>query len=73
MLRDNDLGASGVEVVDYPIRIKSLVSQESAKFEVPDQRLDTDRIKAVAGKQHEVHQVAEGIRQGKDFCRHAAF
>ena len=72
MLRDDDLGASGVEVVDYPIRIKSLVSQESAKLEVLDQRFDTNRIKSMAGKQNEVHQVAEGIRQRENLRRHPA-
>ena len=46
---------------------------QPAEFDVFDQRRHADRIEALAGKQHEVHQIAQGIGQREDFGGHSAF
>lgn len=71
-LGDNDLGAALVHLFDDPVGIEGLVGQDGVKFDALDQRRDTDCVIAVAGQQLEAHEIAQGVRQGNDFCCPAA-
>src|SRR5262249_36131933 len=73
MLRDNDLGAAGIEVGDDGIRIKGLVGDQRRKCDPVDQRRQADGVEALSGQQDEANEIAERIRQRQDFGGHAAF
>ena len=73
MLRDDDLGATGIEIGNNGVAIEGLVGNRRVKLTPSDQWCDADRIEALSGKQHEAQEVAERVRQRQDFRRHAAF
>ena len=49
MLRDHDLSRAFVQLFDDPIGIEGLVGDQAAKFDILDQRLDANGVKAMAG------------------------
>jgi hypothetical protein len=67
MLRDDDLRAALVEVLDDPVGIKSLVGDQAAEFDILDQGRDADGVEAVAGQKDKPHQVPERVGQREDF------
>ena len=71
-LRDDDLGASLVQLVDNPVRIERLVADQAFKLDVLDQRRDADRVIAVPWQQDKTDQVAEGVGEGQNFGGEAA-
>ena len=73
MLGDDDLGAALVEVGDDGVAVEGLVGDQPAEGEAVDQRRDAHRVEAVAGQQHEAHEIAERVGQRQDLGRHAAF
>ncbi len=70
MLGYDDLGAPGVQIVDYPIGVKGLVCKERAELQALNQRGYPNGVEAMARKQDETHQTAKGIGQSEDFRRH---
>jgi hypothetical protein len=66
-LRDGDLGASLVQLVDNPVRIERLVADQAFKLDVLDQRRDADRVIAMAWQEDKTDQVAEGVGEGQNF------
>jgi len=71
-LRDDDLGASLVQLVDDPVGVERCVGDQAFELDVLDQGLDTDRIVAISWQQDEADQVAECISQSQDFGGPAA-
>ncbi len=55
------------------IGIKSLVGQQGIEREAIDQIRDTDDLTALAGKQFETNEIAQGIGERKNFGRQSAF
>lgn len=72
-LRDNDLCAALVHIVDDPIAIEGLVGEQRIEPYAPDQRRDANRVTPVGGHQYEAHQVAEGIHQSQNLGGPATF
>ena len=72
MLRDDDLRLAFVHVFDDPVGIKSLVRDQTAEFDVLDQRRDANGVKAMAGEEDEPHQIPERVGQHEDFGGPAA-
>ena len=66
-LRDDDLGASFLQLVNDPVRVEGLVGDETVKLDALDQRRKTYRIVPVSGQQDEADQIAERIGQCQDF------
>src|SRR5271168_4428230 len=73
MLRDNDFGATLVEVGNDGIAVEGLVGDEAVKGETVDERGEADRIETMAGHENEADEIAERVRQRQNFGRHAAF
>ena len=73
MLRDDGLGSAFLQVGYDGVAIESLVSDQRVKFEAFDERRDANRVEALPRQEHEAHEIAERIREGEDFGRHAAF
>src|SRR5271167_4544644 len=73
MLRDDDFGATLVEVGNDGIAVEGLVGDEAVKGETVDERGDADRIETMAGHENEANEIAERVRQRQNFGRHAAF
>src|ERR1700677_44995 len=73
MLRDDDFGATLVEVGNDGIAVEGLVGNEAIKGETVDERGDADRIETMAGHENEADEIAERVRQRQNFGRHAAF
>ncbi len=66
------------------VRSDSAMNSERRRFEWLDgdqrtegqtvyERRRADRVKALAWQQDEKHEIAEGVGEGEDFARHAAF
>ena len=72
VLRDNDFRANFVHVCDKPIRIKSLIGDEAAKFDVFDQRRHAGRVVALPWQQNKADQIAERVRERANLGRQAA-
>ena len=72
MLRDDDLRLAFVQVFDDPVRIKSLVGDQAAEFDILDQGREADGVKAVAGQKDKPHQIPERVGQREDFGGPAA-
>ena len=66
MLRDDNLGATRIEIVDDRIAIESLIGQQRAEFDACNQWGDADGIEAVPRQQEKADKVAERICQGQD-------
>jgi hypothetical protein len=71
-LRDDDFCPALVELLDDPVGIEGLVTQQSAELDAVDQRGDADGVIAISRQQHEAHQVAHGIRESEYLGRPAA-
>ena len=71
VLRDDDFRATFVHVCDNPIRIKSLIGDEAAKFDVVDQRRHAGRVVALPRQQNKTHQIAERVRERENLGRQA--
>jgi len=71
-LRDDDLGASVVQLVDDPVRVKRLVGDQSFKLGALDQRGDADRVVSLPRQQDETDEIAQCIGQRQDFGCQAA-
>ncbi|WP_395663540.1 hypothetical protein [Aestuariivirga sp.] len=72
-LRDDDLGASGVQYCDDPVGIEGLAGNQALELNASNPRRDAAGAIALAGQQHEAHGIAKRAGQGKDFRRPAAF
>ena len=70
-LRDDDLGAALIQLVDDPVRIEGLVADQAFELDVLDQRYDPDGVVAMSRKQDKADQVTERVRQRQDFRRQA--
>lgn len=66
MLRDDDLGAAGVEVGNYSVGVKGLVGDQAAELDVLDQRRDADSIEPMARQQDEADQVSQRIGERQE-------
>ena len=66
------LRAAGVQLVEDPVDVESLVGDQPSERDAVDQRRDAQGVEAVARQQLEAHQVAEGIGQGDDLRAPAA-
>ena len=73
VLRDHDLRPALVHVLDDPVRIKGLVGDQAAEFDILDKRGDADGIEALSRQQNKAHQIAQSVRQGQDFGCPTAF
>jgi len=73
MLRDDDLGAALVELSDDVVAVEGFVGDESVELEAVDERGNADGIEAMARQECEAYEIAQGIGQGQDLGRHAAF
>ena len=73
MLRDDNFGPACSHLVDNPVCVERLVSQDGVEFHALDQRRNADRIKSIARHEFEPDKVAERIAQSKDLCGPAAF
>jgi hypothetical protein len=65
------LGAARVEICDQGVAVESLVGDQSAEFEILDQRRHSYGVEPVPGQQHEPDQVSERVGQGQDLGGHA--
>jgi hypothetical protein len=72
MLRNNDFGASFVEVFNDPVRIESLIGNQPLKVDAFDERRNTHRVVTMPRQKFKAHQSAERIGQRQDLGRHAA-
>ena len=66
VLRDDDLGPARIEIGDDGIAVEGLVGDETTEIDPFDQRLDADRVEAMAGQEFEAHKVAERVGQRED-------
>ena len=73
VLGDDDFCSPLIDIFDDPVGIKSLVSDQSTKLDVVDQRSDADRVEAMTGQQDEAHEIAERVCHRENFGGHAAF
>lgn len=71
-LRDDDLCATFVQIVDDPIAVESFVREHRTELDTPDQRRNPNRVVAIGGYQNEPNQVAKRIDERKNFGRPAA-
>jgi hypothetical protein len=71
-LRDADLGAALVQLLDDPVGVKRLVGDQALERDALDQGRHADRVMALARQQDKAHQVAQGVRQRQDLGRQAA-
>ena len=72
MLGDDDFCSPLIHVFDDPVGIKRLVGNQATKLDVLDQRFHADGVEALARKQDEAHEIAQGIGEGENFGGHAA-
>ena len=72
MLGDDDLGATLVEVDADAVAVERLVGDQSVEGEALDERLNADRVEALARQQNEAHEIAKRVGKRQDFGRHAA-
>ena len=72
-LRDDDLGAAPVELIDDPVGIEGLVGDQAAELDILDQRRNPDRVVALAREELKADEIAERVRKREDFRRPAAF
>ncbi len=72
VLGDHDLRTTLVHVLNDPVRIKRLVGDQAAEFNVCDERGNADGIVSLSWQQNKAHQAAQGIGQGHDFGRQTA-
>jgi len=69
--RDDGGGTVGGDAIAQRRRIEGLVAEESRIGEIRQQVVDAVDIVALAGKEDEAHQIAEGVDQGGDLRRQA--
>ena len=72
-LRDDDLRAALVHLLDDPVAVKSLVRKQGVERNVLDQGRNADRVIAIGGHQDEAHEIAERVHKGQNLGRPAAF
>jgi hypothetical protein len=72
-LRDDDLGAALVQLIDDPVRIESLVRDQGLKLDILDQGRDADSVVAVSRQQDEADRISERVGQRQDLGGQAAF
>ena len=72
-LRNDELGASDAQLCGDPVGIEGLVGNQALQLNASNQRRDAAGVIALAGQQHEAHEIAKRAGQGKDFRRLAAF
>ena len=73
LCRNDCCGTAFMQGLAQMISIKCLVGHQSAKGEAVNQIRDTDDLAALAGKQFETNEIAQGIGERKNFGRQAAF
>ena len=66
VLGDDDLGPARIEIGNDGIAVEGLVGDETAKIDTVDQRLDADRVEAMARQEFEAHKIAERVGQRED-------
>ena len=66
VLRDDNLGTAGIEIGDDGIAVECLVGDQTSEIDAFDQRLDADRVEAMAGQELEAHKIAERVGQRQD-------
>ena len=64
-LGDDDFGSPLIKLVDNPVGVERLIGDQGSKFDVFDQRRNTDSVVALSGQENEAHQIAQGIGQGE--------
>ena len=72
MLRDNDLGATVIQLGDKRVAVERLVCNQTFKSDAVDQRRYLDAVVALAGHQPKAQEIAECIGESEDFGRHAS-
>jgi hypothetical protein len=65
MLRNNDFGASFVEVFNDPVRIESLIGNQPLKVDAFYERRNTHRVATMPRQKFKAHQSAERIGNAK--------
>src|SRR5215212_1581853 len=70
--RDHRGGAAIVKLCSEPVGVEGFVAEQSAEGDALDQRPHADAVVALAGQQHEAHQIAEGVNEGDDLGGQAA-
>ncbi|MEF9604637.1 hypothetical protein O4J55_20805 [Paracoccus sp. PXZ] len=73
VLRDHDPGAAVVQLGNQCIAVEGLVGDQPVESDPVDQRQHLDAVVALARHQTEAHEVAQGIGEGQNLGRHAAF
>jgi len=71
--RDHGHGASFIECLAQPVRIKGLVGQQGIENNAFDKRLHAHDVIALARLQNKPDQIAQGIDKRDNFCCQAAF
>src|SRR5262249_12197634 len=72
MLGNDDFGASFVQISDDVIAVEGFVGDQGIELDVSNQRGNPHGVVAMAWQELEAHEIAERVRQGNDFGRHAA-
>lgn len=72
VLRDDDFGATLIQLGDDRIAVESLVSDQRVEFQAVDQRGESDRFEALAGQQHETDEIAQCVGKREYLGGHAA-
>jgi hypothetical protein len=73
MLGDHDRGAAIIKFGDQGVCVEGRVGDQTAEFDLLNQRRDADGIEAMARQQHEADQIAKRIGERQDLRRPAAF
>ena len=60
-LRYDDFGAPFIHLLDDPVRIESLVGNQTGEFDPLNQGSHTHRVMALARQEKEANQIAQGI------------
>ena len=71
-LRDDDFCPALIEFFDDPVGIEGLVAQQGTELDTFYERGHSDCVVAISRQQHEPHEVAQGIAQGKYLGRPTA-
>jgi hypothetical protein len=72
MLRDDDLDAPLLEIVDDGVAVEGFVGDQGAEAQSVDQWRHADGVEPVTGQENKAHEIAERVGQRQDLGRQAA-
>jgi hypothetical protein len=72
MLSDDRLDGASVEIGDEPIAVEGHIGDQRIEGQSFDELGNANRVEAISWQKREAHEIADSIREGENFGRHAA-